>query len=112
MGDLATAGGVPDVDGVVQVEVFDDRGEVVGVVVHVVAVGGLRGAAVAAPVVGDDPVAVLQEEQHLVVPVVGRQRPAMAEHDRLTLTPVLVEDLGAVVRGDGGHLNLSCSSCR
>ena len=37
----------------------DHRREVVGVVVHVVAVAGLGGAAVAAPVVGDDAVAVL-----------------------------------------------------
>ena len=43
-----------------------DRGQVVGVVIHVVTVAGLRGAAVPAPVMGDDAVAVLQEEQHLV----------------------------------------------
>ena len=68
---LTAAGGVPDVDGVVQIEVLDQRGEVVGVVVQVVPAGGLGGAAVAAPVVGDDPVALGQEEQHLVVPVVA-----------------------------------------
>ena len=51
--DLAAAGGVPDVDGVVQVEVVDHGGEVVGVVVHVVAVGDLGRAPVTAPVVGD-----------------------------------------------------------
>ena len=112
MRDLAAAGGMADVDGVVQIEVLDERGEVVGVVVHVVAVGGLGGAAVTAPVMGDDAVALLQEEQHLVVPVVGRQRPPMAEHDRLARAPVLVEDLRAVVGGDRGHLNLSCSGCR
>ncbi len=37
--DLAAAGGVPDVYGVMEVEVLDDRSKVVGVVVHVVAVG-------------------------------------------------------------------------
>ena len=37
----------------------------------------------AAAVVGDDPVAVLEEEHHLRVPVVGAQRPAVVEHDRL-----------------------------
>ena len=45
----------------------------------------------------------LEEEQHLRVPVVGRQRPAVAEHDGLTLAPVLVEDLNAVLGGDRGH---------
>jgi len=48
------------VDGVVQVEVLDQVGQVVGVVVKVVALAGLRGAAVPAPVMGDDPVAVLR----------------------------------------------------
>ena len=84
---LTAAGGVPDVDGVMQVEMFDQGGEIVGVVVEVVAAGGLGGPAVPAAVVGDDAVALRQEEQHLVVPVVGGQRPAVAEHDRLTLCP-------------------------
>ena len=73
-------------------------GEVVGAVVHVVPVGGLRGAAVPPPVVGDDAVAVLDEEQQLRVPVVGGQRPSVAEDDRLTAAPVLVEDLRAVLK--------------
>ena len=57
----------------------------------------------AAAVMGDDAIAMMQEEQHLRVPVIGRQRPAMTEHDRLAGTPVLVEDLDAVFGGDGGH---------
>jgi hypothetical protein len=28
----------------------------------------------------------------------------MAEHDRLTRTPILVEDVDAVFGGDGGHV--------
>src|SRR6185312_7041306 len=56
-----------------------------------------------APVVGDDAVAVLEEEQHLRVPVIGRQRPAVAEDDGLTLSPVLVEDFDAVLGGDRAH---------
>ena len=101
--DLAAAGRVADVHRVVEIEVRGQRRQVVGVVVHVVAVTGLRRTAVPAPVVGDDPVAVLQEEQQLGVPVVSRQRPAVAEHDRLTRTPVLVEDLRAVGRRDRAH---------
>jgi hypothetical protein len=101
--DLAAAGGVPDVDGVVQVEVGGERRQVVGVVVHVVAVGDLGGPAVPAPVVRDDPVPLLQEEHQLGVPVVRRERPAVAEHDRLAAAPVLVVDLDAVGRGDGAH---------
>ncbi len=54
----------------------------------------------AAPVMGYDAIAVLEEEQHLRVPIIGRQRPAVAEHDGLTFAPVLVEDLNAVFGGD------------
>src|SRR5437899_2944921 len=35
----------------------------------------------------------------------------MAEHDRLPLAPVLVEDLDAVLRGDLAHLMLSSHRC-
>jgi hypothetical protein len=101
--DLAAAGGVPDVDGVVEIEVRGQRGQVVGIMIHVVAVAGLGGASVPAAVMGDDSVAVVEEEHHLVVPVVGRERPAVAEDDRLARAPVLVEDIGAVSGSDGSH---------
>jgi hypothetical protein len=78
-------------------------GEIVGIMIHVVAGPRLARAAVAAAVMGDDPEAVVQEEHHLGIPIVGRQRPAMAEHDRLPRAPVLVEDLGAVLACDRGH---------
>src|ERR1022692_88715 len=52
---------------------------------------------------GDDPVAVLQEEQHLGVPVVGRKRPAVTKDNRLARAPVLVEDLRSVGRRDRAH---------
>src|SRR5262249_10936934 len=79
-----------------ELERMDDRREVVGVGVHGVAVPGLLGASVAAPVVGDRPVSPRREERHLLVPIVGTERPAVAEHDRLSLAPVLDEDLGSV----------------
>ena len=100
---LPATGRVPDVDGVVQVKVLDQIGEVVRVVVHVVAFADLRGAAVPAPVMSDHPVAVLQEEHHLGVPVVGRQGPPVAEDDRLAGAPVLEEDLSSVSGRELGH---------
>jgi hypothetical protein len=93
---LAAAGGVADVDDVVQVKVLDQAGQVVGVVIHVVALEDLGGAAVPAPVMSDHPVAVVQEEEHLGVPVVGRQGPPVTEDDRLTGTLVLEVDLSSV----------------
>ncbi len=53
----------------------------------------------AAAVMRDHAVAVLQKVQHLAVPVVRTQRPAVREDDGLAATPVLVEDLGAVAGG-------------
>src|ERR1700759_4473476 len=94
---------MPDMDGVMQVKLGRHRSQVVGVVVHVVTVAGLRGAPVSAPVMGDNPVAVMQEEQHLGVPVVGRERPAVAEDNRLSRAPVLVENLCAIARRDCTH---------
>jgi hypothetical protein len=101
--DLAATGRVADVNGVVEIEMCGQRGQVIGVMVHVVTIAGLRGAAVPTPVVGNDPVAMVQEEQHLAVPVVSRKRPAMTEHDCLARPPVLVEDLRAIGSGDRAH---------
>ena len=88
--DFAAAGGVADVDRVLQVERFDERRQVVGVGVHVVAVPGLARSAVAAAVVGDAAIAVGGQKDHLVFPGVGAQRPAVAEDDGLPAAPVLV----------------------
>jgi hypothetical protein len=38
---------------------------------------GLRGSTMSAPVVGYDAIAVVEEEQHLRVPIIGREWPAM-----------------------------------
>jgi hypothetical protein len=48
------------------------RREIVGVMIHVVAVGDLRRAAMAPAIMGNDAIAVSDEEQHLRVPIVGR----------------------------------------
>ena len=91
-------------NGVLQVEMGRQCGEIVGVMIHVVAFAGLARAAVAPPVVGDDTEAAVEEGQRLRVPIVGRKRSAVAEHDRLPRTPVLVEDFGSVLGGDRGHV--------
>ena len=61
--------------------------------IHVMAIARLSGPAVAAPVMGDDAIAVFKEEQHLRVPIIGRQRPTMAEDYGLTFAPVFVIDV-------------------
>ena len=92
-GDFAAAGGVADVDRVLQVERFDQRREVVGVGVHVVAVPGLARPAMAAAVMRDAAVAARGQKHHLVFPGVGAQRPAVAEDDGLSRAPVLVVEI-------------------
>ena len=69
---LAAAGRMADMDGILEIERLDDLGDVGRVGVHVVAVRRLGRAAVAAAVVGDHAIAVIEEEHHLGVPVVGR----------------------------------------
>src|SRR5512133_3256070 len=100
-----------DVNCVLEIEMRRQCRKIVGVVVHVVAVAGLGGSPMAAPVMGDDAIAVLEEEQHLGVPVIGRQGPAVAEHDGLTASPVLVEDLRAIRRRDRAHVVLPSCWC-
>jgi hypothetical protein len=56
-------------------------------------------------VVSDDAIAMIEEKQHLRVPIIGRKRPAMAEHDGLPVAPVLVKNLGAVARSDRRQLS-------
>src|SRR5271156_4381632 len=90
------AGGVTDMHGILQAEMRGERLKIVSIMIHVVTVARLRGPAVATAVMGYDAIAVTQEEKHLRVPVICRQRPSMAEHNGLPLSPVLVKDLDAV----------------
>jgi hypothetical protein len=76
---FATAGGMPDMHGALAAQVVDHGRHVVGVVVHVVAVPHLAGAAMATAVMGDHPVAPCQEVEQLGIPVVGAERPAVVE---------------------------------
>src|SRR6185436_7121247 len=101
-----TAGGVTNVDGVSQVEMLYHSRNVGGVVIHVVTVAHLRRAAMAAPVMGNDAVALVEEIEHLGVPIVAAQRPPMVEDDRLCAlrSPVLVIDFGAVFGRDRAHV--------
>src|SRR5271165_1199594 len=102
-GDFSAASGVAYMDCILKVEFFGEGGEIVGVGVHLVAVPGLSRPAVAAPVVRDDSIATLAEEQHLSVPVVRAERPSVTEHDGLALSPVLVENVGTIFRRKRRH---------
>src|SRR5262245_3694747 len=95
-----------DVDRVAQIEVCGDRGDVSSVMVHVVPVADLARPSVPAPVMSDDAVALLQEIEQLVVPVIAAERPTMMEHDglRALRALVLVENRRAIVCRDRTHV--------
>ena len=59
-----------DMDRIFQVQMLRKSSQIVGVMIHIVAVGGLCGATVATAVMGDYAIALTQKEQQLGVPVV------------------------------------------
>ena len=104
---FAAAGGMTDMHGVLEIQMGGQRRQVGSIMVHVMTAIGLGRAAMAAPVMGDDPIALAAEEHELRIPVIRRQRPAMAEDDGLFAaafgSPILVENLGAILGDDEGH---------
>ena len=68
---LAAPRGVSDVDGIVGVGFHGQFREVIGVVVHVVALAGLCRTTVSTAIVGDDPEAVVEKDNICVSRVVG-----------------------------------------
>ncbi|EKJ93096.1 hypothetical protein C241_26810 [Bradyrhizobium lupini HPC(L)] len=69
-GNFAAAGGMADMDGILQIERFNDGEGVGGVVVHVVTIGNLGGTAMTTAVMGDNTKPLGDEEQHLRIPVI------------------------------------------
>jgi hypothetical protein len=101
--DLPAARGEADQDHLTQVKHVHERREVVGVVVHVVPVPDRGGSPVPPAVVRDGTEAVGRQVELLGLPAVAAEAPAMAEHDGLSVAPVLVEDVDAIGDGDEGH---------
>src|ERR1700730_537883 len=91
-----------------EVEMCGQGRQVVGVVIHVMTAIGLRRTSMSPSVVSYDTIAVVEEEHHLRVPIIGRQRPAVAKHNGLTFAPVFVVNLRSVFCRNRGH---RCSPC-
>src|SRR5437773_10536505 len=120
MRHLAAAGGMTNVNGVLQIEMRGQSRKVVGIVIHIMAVARLGRTAVTSSVMRDDAIPVIQEEQHLRVPVIGRQRPTMAADDGLSATPVFIKDVDVLAvffsNGDVRHSSVpfllsACAAC-
>ncbi|HET6334803.1 MAG TPA: hypothetical protein VFG30_16380 [Polyangiales bacterium] len=56
-----------------------------------------------APIVRDDAVSMRRQKEHLFIPSIAVEWPAVTEDDRLTVAPVLVKDAGIVSGLDGAH---------
>lgn len=97
-------------NGAMGTKVIDHRSHIIGIVVHVMAIPYLARATMAAAVVRHHTKPLGREEQHLGIPVIGTERPAMVEMDDLRIagTPVFVEDLNAVFGCDVSHACISC----
>jgi hypothetical protein len=79
--DLTAASRVADQHGILQTRFFDQFRQIVGVLIHVVAIPRLVGTSMPATVMSDDAIAVGGEEQHLRFPRVRAEGSAMAEDD-------------------------------
>src|SRR5215469_1853880 len=101
-----------DVNGALEIQMRGHSRKIVCIVIHIMAVGFLAGTAVAAAIVCHHAIAVTEKEQHLVVPVVGRERPTVAENDGLALAPVFVKNFNTVLRFDKAHVTLPGISVR
>ena len=73
--------------------------------IHIVAFTHLVRSSMTAAIDSDNAIAFCQEEEHLVIPVIGTQRPAVVEDNGLSLfrTPVFVVNVDAVFRGYECH---------
>lgn len=92
---------------ILKVEVLYYRREVVSIVVHIVTIRNLSRSAMATTVVGDNAIPMVQEEQHLSIPVIGRQRPPMTENYRLARTPIFIEDVDSISTFHKRHVESS-----
>src|SRR5260221_2404461 len=103
-----------DHDHILQVQVIDDCGQVIGVLVHIVAVPRLIGTPVTPAIMGDHSVTLLTKIKHLRFPGIARQRPSMREDDWLTLSPILIGNPGPVFHSYkvGRHILLSWNGSR
>ena len=64
----------------------------------------------AAAIVRNHAIAVTEEKHNLRVPVVGRERPAVTEHDWATSSPVFIVDFRAVFGRNKTHRRVSCGA--
>src|SRR6059058_2438679 len=93
MHHLAAAGRMADVNRILEVEMIGHGLQIVGIVVHLVSAAGLSRATMSTPISCNDAETFADEKKHLRVPIVRRERPAVAEDDGLSFAPVFIIDV-------------------
>src|SRR5437764_14706769 len=93
MHHLAAAGRMADVNRIFQVEMIGHGFQIVCIVIHVVPAAGLSRATMSAPISRNDAETFAEEKKHLRVPIIRRERPAVAEDDGLSFAPVFIIDV-------------------
>src|SRR6266404_2258773 len=66
--DFAAPRGMADQSYVLKIQLVEQRSQIIGVCVHVVAVPGLARTSMSTTVVGNDAIAVLSQKEHLWIP--------------------------------------------
>src|SRR5215475_1800010 len=85
---------------VTNVERVEQRRDIVGERVVVVAAPGVARAAVAPPIERDGAVSASDDAGHLILPERGIETPPMQEDDRLARAPVAMKQRGSIFRSN------------
>src|SRR5260370_39063902 len=75
-----------------QIEMLDEFGEIVGILIHVVTTPSLPGTAMATTIVSDDAIALLAKKQHLRIPCVCAERSALSSSYYQPCSTALTDD--------------------
>src|SRR5262245_3675804 len=92
-----------NMDHLLEFELLHKLSQIICISVHVIAVPGLARTTMAPSVMCDAAISVRGQEEHLILEGIRTERPAVAEHHWLPVTPIIVVDLRAVLGLDRTH---------
>ena len=101
--DFAATRRMANMDHLLEFELLHKLRQIIRISVHVIAVARLAGATMASSVMCYAAISARGQEEHLILEGVGTERPAVAEHHWLPVTPIIVVNLRAVLGLDGAH---------
>ncbi len=90
---------------------FHYRSGICGVVIHIMTFRDLRRAAVPSAVMRDNTEPFLNEEDHLSVPIITAQGPAVVKNNWLARAPVLIKYFNAIFGLHCSHVQIPFLAC-